>query len=127
MYGVGVVRPGEMEFTGAKGMDIGYVNIAYVGGLPLVVMYLAAYILPAVAALRRRLDPEDAACVVLVLVYGLELFSSVVPILDIHHFLLFLIMGRCAHLAFYKPPRKFSSGAREFKDLARGVLAGADD
>jgi hypothetical protein len=97
--GVGIPRQGEFNGLGEKGIDVGYVNILFIGGVPALVLFFVIHLLPAVRCLAPRFDTLDAASLASVMTYGVRLFSSTVPGVTPGYLILMLLIGRCAMLA----------------------------
>jgi hypothetical protein len=95
VFGVGIPPEGAYTGEGDGGIDLGYINIAYFGGVPAVVLFVLLHLGAAVRCVKRKLNPVDAACVALVLAYGVRLFSSTVPNLRPQYIIVLLLAGRC--------------------------------
>jgi hypothetical protein len=99
LFGTGIPRRGEFNGLGATGIDLGYVNILFLGGVPALVLFFIIHLLPALRCIGARFDSVDAACLASVLTYGVRLFSSTVPAFEPHYLLLMLLVGRCIMLS----------------------------
>jgi hypothetical protein len=100
LWGTGITAEGEFDSTGSAGIDCGYVNILFRGGVPALLLFFALHILAAIRCLTRRLDPIDAACVASVFSYGVRFCSSTLPSFSPQYCILILLSGRCMMLAF---------------------------
>jgi hypothetical protein len=98
LLGIGIPRQGEFDGLGEKGIDVGYVNILFIGGVPALVLFFVIHLMPAVRSLGSRFDTLDAACLASVMTYGVRLFSSTVPGITPGYLILVLLIGRCAML-----------------------------
>src|ERR1700676_2845757 len=92
LLGIGIPRQGEFNGLGEKGIDVGYVNILFIGGVPALVLFLVINLLPAVRCLGSRFDTLDAACLASVMTYGVRLFSSTVPGITPGYLILMLLI-----------------------------------
>ena len=99
LLGIGIPRPGEFTGLGSHGIDLGYVNILFIGGIPALAFFLLIHIVPAVRCIRYRFDPVDAACVASVMTFGVRMFSSTIPNFEPAYLLLLLLVGRCIALS----------------------------
>jgi hypothetical protein len=98
ILGVGIPRPGEFNGQGSKGIDFGYVNILFIGGIPALVLFFLIHLLPPIRCLGDGFDSVDAACLASVMTYGVRLFSSTVPDLTPGYYILMLLVGRSVML-----------------------------
>jgi hypothetical protein len=99
LLGIGIPRQGEFNGLGEKGLDLGYVNILFIGGVLALFLYFVIHLLPAVRSMGDRFDSVDAACMASVMTYGVRLLSSTIPGFYPAYFILLLLMGRCVVLA----------------------------
>jgi len=98
LLGIGIPRQGEYNGQGSEGIDLGYVNILYLGGVPALILFFVIHLLPVVRCIGCKFDAVDAACLASVMTYGVRLFSSTVPGFSPAYFILLLLIGRCAIL-----------------------------
>ena len=108
LLGIGIPRQGEFNGLGEKGIDVGYVNILLIGGVPALVLFFVIHLMPAVRCLGSRFDTLDAACLASIMTYGVRLFSSTVLGITPGYLILMLLIGRCAVLAQEKKRRSRS-------------------
>jgi hypothetical protein len=94
LLGVGVPRPGEFNGTGSYGIDLGYVNILFLGGIPCLVLFFLLHQLPAIRCIGAKFDSVDAACLASVMSYSVALFSSEAPLPSPAYYILMLLVGR---------------------------------
>lgn len=97
--GVGIPREGEFNGLGSKGIDLGYVNILFLGGIPALLLYFSIHIAPSLRCLGSRFDLVDAACLSSVLTYGVRLFSSTIPSIEPQCLILMLLVGHTIELS----------------------------
>jgi|ERR1017187_5517028 hypothetical protein len=97
--GIGIPRPGEYNGQGERGIDLGFINILFIGGLPALCLFVPLHIYPAIKCSKLKLSPQDAPVVAAILTYGIRLFSSTVPNLEPHYIILLIFMGRSAAIA----------------------------
>lgn len=97
--GIGIPRPGADSGQGERGIDLGFINILYIGGLPALFLFIALHLWPAMKCFKLKLSPEDAPVVAAVLTYGIRLFSSTVPNVEPNYIILLIFMGRSAAIA----------------------------
>src|SRR4029077_4171130 len=62
LIGIGIPRQNEFNGLGEMGIDLGYVNILFLGGIPALSLYYAIHLLPAVRSMGDKFDSVDAAC-----------------------------------------------------------------
>jgi len=98
LLGAGYPNKGEYTGEGPDGIDCGYLNSLYVTGLPMMLLFVAMLVVPAVRCLRLRLTAADAAVVASALAYCVRLASSTVPAFSAQFLIACLLMGRCAFL-----------------------------
>ena len=112
LLGVGIPRPGEFNGGGTRGIDFGYVNILFLGGIPCLILFFLLHQLPAIRCVGTKFDSLDAACLASVMTYGVGLFSSTVPIPSPGYYILMLLVGRsimlvqerhCRYVPVYGP------------------------
>ena len=94
LLGIGIPRQGEFNGEGSKGIDFGYVNILFIGGIPALVLFFLLHQLPAIRCIGTKFDTMDAACLASVMTYGVRLFSSTVPAPGPGYYILMLLVGR---------------------------------
>ena len=99
LLGIGIPRPGQFSGIGVEGIDLGYVNILFIGGVPALTLFLLLHIVPAVRCIGSRFDSVDAACLASVMTYGVRLLSSTVPAFEPRYLLLMILVGRCIRLS----------------------------
>jgi hypothetical protein len=103
-------------------IDNAYLWMAFIGGLPVLVSYFILIILPGLRGFLGSARENDAAAVVLVMLWGLACtgFSTYVrPSLSPYCYLLYLMAGRCiGHLA---EKREFTKYAR-IQTTASGIV-----
>jgi hypothetical protein len=89
---------------GAEAIDCGYLNLLWVGGALLVLLFLAFAVSPATRCLFRRLDYPDAAVVALAVMYFVRLASSTNPGFNTQFMIVCLLVGRCIYLVSTRSP-----------------------
>jgi hypothetical protein len=94
---------------GADAIDCGYLNLLWVGGAMLVLLFLAFAVSPAMRCLFRRLDYPDAAVVALAVMYFVRLASSTNPGFNTQFMIVCLLVGRCIYLVSSRTPRSIES------------------
>jgi hypothetical protein len=94
ILGVGVPRPGEFNGQGMSGIDLGYVNILFLGGIPCLVLFFLLHQLPAIRCIGAKFDSVDAACLASVMTYSVALLSSEAPFPGPAYYILMLLVGR---------------------------------
>jgi hypothetical protein len=94
LLGVGIPRPGEFNGGGMRGIDFGYVNILFLGGIPCLVLFFLLHQLPAIRCIGAKFDSLDAACLASIMTYGVRLLSSTVPNPSPGYYILMLLVGR---------------------------------
>lgn len=77
------------------GIDSGIISILYVGGIPLLWLYLSLHVFPAFRAARKKLNAVDAAVVGTVIAYSIQMLSSEIPAISESYFIVLILMGRC--------------------------------
>jgi hypothetical protein len=105
VFGIGIPRPGEFNGEGEKGIDLGYVNILFLGGIPCLVLFFLLHQLPAIRCIRAKFDSVDAACLASVMTYSVALFSSESPHVGPDYYILMLLVGRSIMLVEQRNPR----------------------
>ncbi len=81
LFGAGYPCEGEYSSSGSKGIDCGYLNVLYVAGLPMLMLFIAMLVSPVLRCLRLPLSREDAVVVVAAFSYVVRLMSSTLPLL----------------------------------------------
>jgi hypothetical protein len=111
LMGNGHVATEEPWFGGggAEGIDCGYLNLLWVGGALLVLLFLAFAVSPATRCLFRRLDYPDAAVVALAIMYFVRLASSTNAAFNTQFMIVCLLVGRCIYLVSSRFPRRIES------------------
>lgn len=93
----GIVWPG--------GVDFGYLTLAFFGGLPLVAGFIGVHVLPAMLQLRLGVRHPEFCYAIPPLIFGLLMFSSVMPSLDVGYYVVLICLGRCADSSKMKSTR----------------------
>jgi len=93
-------RWGRGEWNG--GTDVGYLNLLFYGGVPLLLSYFAVHMAPSLAALRRKPTGLQLTAGGVVLLWAIRMFSSANPGLTLEYYPILLCVGMCV-----------SRGARE--------------
>jgi hypothetical protein len=130
LFGIGIPRQNEFNGLGEKGIDLGYANILFLGGIPALYLYYAIHLLPAIRSMGDKFDSVDAACMASVMTYGVRLFSSTIPSFYPAYFILLLLMGRCAVLAQEHRSRSrsvFSYPTERFGSNRKVLASGSHD
>ena len=109
LLGIGIPRQGEFNGLGEKGIDVAYVNILFIGGVPALALFFVIHLMPAIRCLGSRFGTIDAACLASIMTYGVRLFSSTVPGITPGYLILMLLVGRSAMLARENKRRSRSS------------------
>lgn len=94
VLGVGIPRPDEFNGQGMRGIDLGYVNILFLGGIPCLILFFLLHQLPAIRCIGTKFDSLDAACLASIMTYGVRLLSSTVPNPSPGYYILMLLVGR---------------------------------
>ncbi len=95
LFGAGYPTAGEFTGTGIEGIDVGYVDTLYVGGLPALLFVLCFFTLPPISALRARLSAEDVGVIASSIAFALGLCSSSVINLQPEVIVIAILSGRC--------------------------------
>jgi hypothetical protein len=111
LLGNGHVATEEPWFGGggADAIDCGYLNLLWVGGALLVLLFLTFAVSPVMRCLFRRLDYPDAAVVALAVMYFVRLASSTNPGFNTQFMIVCLLVGRCIYLVNSRSPRGIES------------------
>jgi hypothetical protein len=83
--------------TWPGGTDFGYLTLAFFGGLPLVAGFLGIHVLPAVRQLRLGVRHPEFCYAIPPLIFGLLMFSSEMPSLEVGYYIVLLCVGCCAN------------------------------
>ena len=96
------------------GIDFGYVNLLFLGGIPCLVLFFLLHQLPAIRCIGAKFDSLDAACLASVMTYSVALLSSESPHPGPDYYILMLLVGRSIMLVqernrryvpvYYGPP-----------------------
>ncbi len=120
LIGIGYVGYGASDVEGIGHVDIGYVMISLIGGLPMTLSFILLLVVPAAKALRLRLEAEDAAVVAGATGYAVMLTSSAIPYFHVPFVIFSLLVGRCAYLGAVAtgsaPPEWWGDGVPAVRD-----------
>ena len=95
LFGAGYPTAGEFSGGGIDGIDVGYVETLYTGGVPALLFVLCLFALPPIGALRARLSTEDVGVVVCCISFTLGLCSSTIIDLQPEVIAIAMLSGRC--------------------------------
>jgi len=122
LFGAGYPCEGEYSSSGSKGSDGGYLNVLYVAGLPMLMLFIAMLVSPVLRCLRLPLSREDAVVVVAAFSYVVRLMSSTLPLLSVEFVLALLLLGRTAfilHAAKEEEARQLENVRQQYLARAR--------
>jgi hypothetical protein len=83
---------------GIMGIDSAYLNILWIGGLPLLCLFIAFAVVPVIRCIFMRLSTDDAAVVSCAFVYCVRLLSSTHPGFMVQFMVACILFGRCIYL-----------------------------
>jgi hypothetical protein len=85
---------GRVNWNG--GTDVGYLTLAFVGGIPLLVGFIWVHVIPASRQLRLGVHHSEFYLAVPPLLYGILMLSSALPSLDVGYYVVLICVGCCA-------------------------------
>jgi hypothetical protein len=123
----GAGYPASSEYTseGVEGIDLGYVNAAYVGGLPMATFALFLFAWLPFASRRCSVRLADAVFIAACAAFGLRMASSTVLKVCPQVIVACLLSGRCYAIAYVLPRKSRTSTPLSAARLA-GVSAAAE-
>lgn len=116
---------GHLDFdgfggAGVDGIDSGYANILWVGGAPLLLLYLLITVYPLIKAFLGNNDKEDVYVLSLCAVFFVRMFSSTIAGFEVQFILFILLMGRVMSLS-RKRGRRLSRGRLGYRRHSSSV------
>lgn len=91
---------GSMLWKG--GTDVGYLSLLLYGGLPLLVAYIGAQVVPSLRLFRRHIEDWQVPAAAVVFMFAVRMFSSSYPGENLESYVLLLCTGAC--IACSAPP-----------------------
>ena len=85
------------------GTDVGYLNLLFYGGIPLLVTYVAVHLKPCFSKLGRNVQGLQLTAACVVLLWGLRMFSSTSPGMSLESYPVLFFVGACISKPFSEP------------------------
>jgi len=105
LFGAGYPTAGEFSGGGIDGIDVGYVETLYTGGVPALLFVLCFFTLPAIGSLRGRHSTEDLGVLACCISFALGLCSSSIIDLQPEVIVIAILSGRCYRILRGGVPR----------------------
>ena len=99
------------------GTDVGYLNLLFFGGVPLLVTYILVHLKPCFSTLGKNVQGLQLTAACVVLLWGLRMFSSTSPGLSLDSYPVLFFVGACIAKPFSEP----SSGSDRLGVRKAGV------